>query len=327
MAGETQTREFTWVETDEPHASRRKAILKAHPEIKALFAKEPRTFWIVLGVLIAQIGMASFMSEASWPVLLFFAYVFGGTANHSMQLAAHELSHNLCFEKVLHNQLLAIMANLCTGVPSAMTFFRYHMEHHMFQGVDGIDTDVPTTWECGFFTNSVLKCLWMFLQPAFYALRPLAVKPKTPQFMELVNYAACFSFDYLIYQTLGGKALAYLVIGSLLGLGLHPTAGHFIAEHYEFTKGTETYSYYGSCNYVNFNVGYHMEHHDFPKIPWSRLPQVKEIAPEFYNNLPHYDSYIKVIWKYITDPDIGPHSRVKRKEKYSIAKKTSKKET
>jgi len=143
------------------------------------------------------------------------------------------------------------------------------------------------------------------------------VKPKQPGQWEAINWITQMSFNFLIIYFLGGKAFAYLIGGTLLGLGLHPVAGHFIAEHYEFTPGQETYSYYGPINYVNFNVGYHNEHHDFPRIPWSNLPKVRKIAPEFYENLPYYDSYLKVIWNYITDPRIGPASRIKRSTKYA----------
>jgi len=212
---------------------------------------------------------------------------------------------------------LRFFANLVTGFPSSITFQRYHLEHHRYQGVDGTDTDIPTMAEVTLFDRRWKKVVWLFLQPLFYSIRPMFVKPKPPAKWEMINWATQFTFNFLIIQYFGGRSFAYLIAGTLLGLGLHPCAGHFVAEHYELTPGTETYSYYGFCNYLNFNVGYHNEHHDFPRIPWSNLPKVRKIAPEFYDNLPHYTSYLYVMWRYINDPNVGPAARIKRSQKYA----------
>jgi sphingolipid delta-4 desaturase len=306
---------FTWTETDEPHASRRRIILERYPQVAQLFGTEWRTFPLVMLLFTTQLSMAYLLRNASWPLIAICGWLIGGTFNHSLQLAVHEISHNLCFKTQVYNKILGIFANLVTGVPSSITFQKYHMDHHQFQGVDVLDTDVPTVAETHIFTTPLTKSLWIFMQPLFYAFRPVLVHPKPFGKWETINSVAAVVFNLLVIQYLGVKAMSYLIIGTFLGLGFHPAAGHFIAEHYEFVKGQETYSYYGFWNYFNFNVGYHNEHHDFPRIPWSRLPLLKKIAPEYYESLPSYDSYLAVFWTYITDPEIGPFSRVKRHQK------------
>jgi sphingolipid delta-4 desaturase len=59
-------------------------------------------------------------------------------------------------------------------------------------------------------------------------------------------------------------------------------------------------------------VGYHNEHHDFPSIPWTRLPELRRIASEFYEPLPAHKSWPYVTYKFITDPKVGMWSRAKR---------------
>jgi len=258
--------------------------------------------------------MCWIVSELSWPWVLLLAYCVGGVINHSMTLGMHEISHNLAFRSPNANRWFGMIANLPLGVPSSVSFRRYHMEHHQYQGEDGIDADIPTVMEGKIFTNAPLKFIWVILQPAFYALRPVIALPKKPTHWEAANWIIQVGiFDYgIIYNNFGLRAVTYLIIGTLLGMGVHPMAGHFIAEHYTFLKGQETYSYYGPLNWFSFNVGYHNEHHDFPFIAGSRLPKLREIAPEFYDPLPHHASWVNVIWRYIVDPHISPFSRVKR---------------
>eukprot|EP01100_Stratorugosa_tubuloviscum_P006399 TRINITY_DN276_c0_g1_i4.p1 TRINITY_DN276_c0_g1~~TRINITY_DN276_c0_g1_i4.p1 ORF type:complete len:324 (-),score=110.83 TRINITY_DN276_c0_g1_i4:74-1045(-) len=306
-------KDFFWETTDEPHAARRKLILEKYPKIKELYGYDSKTKWKVLVVCFLQILSCYLISQLSWFAIILIAWSWGGTLAQFLNLAIHEISHGLAFEKETHNRLFSIfITNLPLGIPASVTFKRYHMEHHSFQGEATIDMDLPCKFEGIIFKGKFLKLIWVFLQPLFYILRPIILAPKNPTIWEGVNWISQISFNFLIYYLFGVKAIAYLPLSTLLGMGLHPIAGHFIAEHYVFNPGFETYSYYGPLNYITCNVGYHNEHHDFPRIPGSRLYKLRQIAPEFYDHLPQYDSWVKVIWNYIFDDNMGPYYRTKR---------------
>ncbi|CAK7201008.1 sphingolipid delta-4 desaturase [Sporothrix eucalyptigena] len=323
-------RDFFWTYTEEPHRTRRLAIIKAHPEVTKLCGPEPLTKWVVAGVVGLQIGVSLSLNHYgytffSWPFWL-AAYFIGATANQNLFLAIHEISHNLAFRSPLANRLLAIVANLPIGIPYSASFRPYHLTHHKSLGVDGLDTDLPTAAEALVLDSILGKAFFCTFQIFFYALRPMAVMRIPFTKIHALNVAVQGLFDFILVQTFGVQPLLYLLLSSFLAGSLHPLAGHFIAEHYVYDTVTpeatnpdnnipipETYSYYGPLNIFAYNVGYHNEHHDFPAVPWTRLEKLRAMAPEFYDSLPHHESWTYVIWRFIWDDSVGLRCRVKRK--------------
>jgi sphingolipid delta-4 desaturase len=309
----------------EPHAARKMEILKKHPEIKGLMGPEPLTKYVVGATVALQIGCAWMSLTWSWPAYLALIYVIGATANHSLFLAIHELSHNLGFKSVNANKFLGMLANLPIGIPYCITFKPYHMEHHRYQGDEGIDTDIPTELEAFLVTktatsyvdHTLRKFVFMFCQIFAYAFRPMLVKPDlVPKDRWIVmNWAVQIAFDGAMVYLFGPKVMLYFLLSTFFAGSIHPTAGHFLAEHYVVEGKAETYSYYGPLNMLTYNVGYHNEHHDFPNIAWRNLPKVREIAPEFYNDLPQCKSWPGMIFNYIFNDKLGPYARVKTGKK------------
>jgi sphingolipid delta-4 desaturase len=113
------------------------------------------TFPVVLAVLSSQLVLAYTLRHTSpshWTFIL-TAYVLGGTLNQNTFLAIHEITHNLAFRSIRANKMLAILSNVAIGVPYAMAFKGYHIEHHKFLGEEGIDTDLPSRLEAVLLNN------------------------------------------------------------------------------------------------------------------------------------------------------------------------------
>ncbi len=113
------------------------------------------TLPLVLVVLAIQLATAIALRHThplSWRFLL-TAYALGGTLNQNIFLAIHEITHNLAFRRILPNKALAMLANVAIGVPYAMAFKGYHIEHHKYLGEDGIDTDLPSKVEALVLNN------------------------------------------------------------------------------------------------------------------------------------------------------------------------------
>jgi len=72
-------------------------------------------------------------------------------------------------------------------------------------------------------------------------------------------------------------------------------------------------------NNVSFNVGYHNEHHDFPSIPWNKLPKIKSTAPAYYDSLLSHRSWTKLWLRFLFDREISLFNRILRKDRGTIS--------
>jgi hypothetical protein len=110
-----------WTLDAEPHAARKAAILKKYPEVTKLYGHDPSSKWWVMLSVVAQLYTAYLLRDKSWWILLPVAYIWGATINHSLQLTAHELCHNLFFANPTHNLLFGFVANM--PIPPAMMVY------------------------------------------------------------------------------------------------------------------------------------------------------------------------------------------------------------
>lgn len=103
----------------------------------------------------------------------------------------------------------------------------------------------------------------------------------------------------LLFWFAGWQAIVYLLASALFMTGFaHPLAFGLILSNSHFygvkSRYQPTLSYYGWLNWLTFNFGLHVEHHDLAAIPWHRLGKLREIAPECYDDLLKTRSFAKI---------------------------------
>lgn len=312
MAGEAG--EFRYTETPEPHHARTRDILHDHPEVRSLIGRNPWSFGIILAGVGLQFALAWGLRGAPWWSVLLVAWVVGAFVNHAMYVLIHEAAHNLIFPRRWQNYLAGIIADLPNVLPAAISFRSYHLKHHAFQGVYDLDADVPSRWEARLIGAGVLgKAFWLLLFPIFQVIRPPRLKEiRFINRWTLVNWAVVGALDVMVFLAWGPMALVYLLASFFFSVGLHPLGARWIQEHYLTDDPQETYSYYGPLNRITLNVGYHNEHHDFPSIPWNRLPRLRELAPEYYDHLIYHGSWTGLLLRFLFDRDLSLFSRMIR---------------
>ncbi len=313
-------KDFVYSNSSEPHRIRTKQILKQHPDVRKLIGKNPTTFLFIVLLVGLQVSGAWFLADKSWWLIFGVAYFVGAFIDHALFVMIHECAHRLLFKSQVANRLAGIFANIPQVFPSSVSFERYHIKHHSFQGVHELDADLPNRWEARLINNYFIgKVIWFLFYPLFQAFRVSRLKEIKPfDGWIALNWGVQILFVAAVWYFLGAKAVVFLTASFFFSVGLHPLGGRWIQEHYLTHGEQETYSYYGVLNTVAFNVGYHNEHHDFPSVPWNKLPQLKNTAPGFYDSLASHKSWTKLWLRFLFDREISLWSRVVRKNRGKV---------
>jgi sphingolipid 4-desaturase/C4-monooxygenase len=292
----------------EPHAGRGRQLLVAHPELRALAGPSPASAVWLFGLVALQFALAFALGGRSWKVWLPCAYLIGATIDHALWVLIHECSHNLIFRSRTGNRIVAIVANLPMVVPGALSFCKYHLLHHRHMGDPELDAGVPGPLESRIVgRSSLMKALWI----AGFVLIMGIVRPRRLKRVRLLdpwtvaNIVIQIAAMVGLVAVAGGGPFSYLLVSTVFAIGLHPLGARWVQEHFALAPDQETYSYYGPLNKVSFNVGFHNEHHDLVTVPWSRLPQIRRGAPEFYDGLESYTSWTGLLIRFLADRSIS----------------------
>lgn len=305
---------FAHTDLKNPHVDRGRTLLKKYPELRKLMgAYRPSALWIT-GLVSLQLLVAGLLSEQHWAWVVATSWLVGALVSHALFVFVHEACHNLVMKSTWANQLYGILANIGQGFPSSVGFRHFHLLHHSNMGEYEYDADLAFHKEAQWVKNIWWrKIVWYLGFVIVETLRPLKLKaPKMNLKWVALNFLLVIASNALIWFFLGPKGLAYILLSTFFGVGLHPVGARWVQEHYTFEEGQETYSYYGPLNTVSFNVGYHNEHHDLYRVPWVHLPKIKRKAPEFYDNLYAHTSWTKLLLRFIFDPKVDLYARITR---------------
>ena len=158
----------------------------------------------------------------------------------------------------------------------------------------------PTRHEALLVSSWWGKLLSFTLGRFYFKSRP-ANHVATDRWMVL-NWALCIAYGGVVLWFFGLKSFTFGLVSGLAAFGPHTLGARRLSEHLTARASQPTNSYYGVLNRVSFDVGYHVEHHDFPNIPWRRMRELHRLAPEFYEPLWAVPSWTALMFSYVFDP-------------------------
>jgi sphingolipid delta-4 desaturase len=324
------------------HIDIRRQVLKHHPEVVALAGPDARGAFGALAILGVHWTTIYLASQTNVLVVFLTTFFFGQVCIHSAGALIHETAHRLVFRhpraKLAFDLLLEV---LTTSFARQLTYQHEHVStHHPYLG--NYERDYEHEDICRFTARRTYRAkhprlqhlltaaeLFVHLLPfgfllADYIFVPFYARATKRALKDAARNIASTKASASERRLFIGVSLAtnvflFLVFGPLgwlyqiwslslfLGKCGVTNLGQSLSEHSGNDNDMPTRSTYWWGNAILFNTGYHHEHHTFPDIAWSRLPQLKRLAPEAFD-VPGARSYFRCWWDHVKD-DFSP-SRV-----------------
>eukprot|EP01100_Stratorugosa_tubuloviscum_P004412 TRINITY_DN20_c0_g1_i9.p1 TRINITY_DN20_c0_g1~~TRINITY_DN20_c0_g1_i9.p1 ORF type:complete len:364 (-),score=115.11 TRINITY_DN20_c0_g1_i9:200-1291(-) len=314
------------------HRERKKAILKKYPQVEKLYGNEPLTALILAIVLPIHTYISIALAEQPLWVALLASFTIGTLLSFQLIIVAHEGTHELVFKSQFGNRIMNMLGHMPNWWgPFGNFWWSEHRWHHsvvvdkcLRYGPQNAPLLRKTLFTFLFihvvnfiiFVSSIFQVPIYIISTILYHLKlrsnpncfvyfpPYNRFPVCVSGWMVINFIITNIYHASLFYFGGWNPIIYQTFSSGFCNGLHPIGMRQVQEHYLLAKKQPTTSVYPPFSWLYLHIGHHVEHHDFAKIPWNRLPELRRIAPDFYDNLKYYNSYMEVLIYFFTNDGI-----------------------
>jgi len=312
------------------HNDIRRQVLAAHPELSSLNGPDWRTGIAAVGLLAIQLTAAWAVSHTNFWVVFLAAFFFGQFVYHSAATLVHESAHRLVFRNPKMKLAFdLVLEGVLTSFSRQLDYQHNHItSHHPHLGEYA--TDYEHEDQCRVAARKLYKAqdprrqrwisavlLVVNLLPYGFAIDQIfiprvmakatgltrnddardtgATKPTRGERWLFFLFSLGVHIGLFLAFGFYGWLYYFWSLSLVLGRWGITSRGQFLAEHPGDDHEAPTRSTYGWGNLFFFNTGYHFEHHSFPNVAWTRLPQLKKAAPDVFKYA-NSRSYFRFWW-------------------------------
>ena len=279
-----------------------------------------RPLWNLVGLLHLAMPFGCALAATAWPVwpVQIATVVLVGFSFNALGVLLHETLHGSFFRR----QGLDRAAGILFGIPilfSATAYKTIHLRHHRYTRTQR-DPDDPLVHEHRSWIHTLNFFAWILIGSAFYVLTLPVRAWRVASRRDRVWIGTECAAILLVFATAISLFVAHGAFGAFLRFWALPylvavwiNNVHGWAEHQNTVHGnplthTRTVTSNRLCAFLLCNIGYHIEHHLFPAVPWYHLPRLHALLGDRLRTEGAFveRSYLRFLWRAVRAHGSGP---------------------